>query len=230
MKAIVEKEFKSLFKSFKSIAVIAFFLLVCFATSKFFSSNLGMLHMLQKNNAQSVYVSSIRALVMFLGFLFVLSLSHDVMNREVENQTIRFLVTKCSRNSIIIGKFFGICLFWFICILFSFIVISLFAKQIFVFDFLQIMCFIAYAISLTILISLLIKKPSHTTFISILLGIAIPVLGLWSVSSTKVISEIVKYILPYYYILKGGYYIIVPFLLSILMLVVALAMFQRRDL
>ena len=227
MKAIVKKEFKSLFKGFKSIAVIAFFLVVCFAASKFFSNNLDIL---QKDHAESAYVSSIRGLVMFLGFLFVLSLSHDAINREVENQTIRFLVTKSSRSSIVIGKFLGIFLFWLICILCSFIVIGLFAKQIFVFDFLQIMCFIAYAVSLTILISLVIKKPSHTTFVSILLGIALPVLGLWSVSSTKFISEIIKYILPYYYILKGGYYIIFPFFLSILMLLIALAIFQRRDL
>lgn len=227
MKAIVEKEFKSLFKSFKSIAMIAFFLIVSFAASKFFSNNLDLL---QKNYAESAYVSSIRGLVMFLGFLFVLSLSHDVVNREVENQTIRFLVTKSSRSSIVIGKFLGVFLFWLVCILCSFIVIGLFARQIFVFDFLQMMCFIAYAVSLTILISLVIKKPSHTTFVGILLGIAVPVLGLWSVSSNKFILEIVKYALPYYYILKGGYYTLVPFCLSILMLLIALAIFQRRDL
>ncbi|MED3660688.1 ABC transporter permease [Ureibacillus terrenus] len=185
---------------------------------------------MQTDHAESAYVSSIRALVMFLGFLFVMSLSHDAINREVENQTIRFLVTKSARSSIVIGKFLGIFLFWLICILCSFIVIGLFAKQIFVFDFLQIMCFIAYAVSLTILISLVIKKPSHTTFASILLGIALPVVGLWSVISTKFISEIIKYILPYYYIVKGGYYIIFPFFLSILMLLTALAIFQRRDL
>lgn len=200
---------------------------MCFAASKFFSNNLDIL---QTDHAESAYVSSIRALVMFLGFLFVMSLSHDAINREVENQTIRFLVTKSARSSIVIGKFLGIFLFWLICILCSFIVIGLFAKQIFVFDFLQIMCFIAYAVSLTILISLVIKKPSHTTFASILLGIALPVVGLWSVISTKFISEIIKYILPYYYIVKGGYYIIFPFFLSILMLLTALAIFQRRDL
>ncbi|WP_027410273.1 ABC transporter permease [Anoxybacteroides tepidamans] len=227
MRAIIEKEFKSLFKSFKSIAVILFFLIVSFAASKFFSNNL---ELLQQNQGESVYASSIRALVMFFGFLFVLSLSHDVMNREVENQTIRFLVTKSSRNAIVIGKFLGIFLFWFVCVLSSFTVIALFAGQLFVFDFLKMICFLAYAIGVTMLLSLVVKKPSHTTFIGILLGIAIPVLGIWSIASKQFVLKIVKYVLPYYYIMKGSYYTFIPACFAALMLLIALAVFKRRDL
>ena len=123
MYTLMWREFFSLLKSFKSIAVVAFFILVTFIISRF----LGKLPYQFALGNTSPFLLSIRFLVGAFGFLFGLALSHDILNREMESQTIRYLVTKTPRINLIAGKSLGIYLFWIFSVTVSFIIISYYA-------------------------------------------------------------------------------------------------------
>ncbi len=139
------------------------------------------------------------ALLLFFGQLFVMGLSHDSLNRESHERTMRFLVTRTSRTSIIFGKFFGIALFWLICLDCLILLISIFAKQFDVFIFSQTMSLLTYQIALTILLSVLIPKPGFTMFLGIVVGLAFPILGYGFVYINVWVSW-VKFITPFYYL------------------------------
>ncbi|MGX5470161.1 ABC transporter permease [Bacillus toyonensis] len=225
MLSIAKNEFFGLFKSFKSIVVILFFLLVSYYSSSFLSGNL-----MNGMNGDSNYASSIKLLVFFLGFLFVFSLSHDSINREVELQTVRFIVTKISRKSFIFGKFLGILFFWLFCITVSFSVICFFAKDILIKEYFLMVLFLVYAISLNLFLSVLFNKSGVTIFLSIILGILLPIFGMWSALDDKVWLFPFKYLLPYHYLILSGNYLIFPLILSSLYLYLVLLLFNRKDL
>ncbi|WP_173224351.1 ABC transporter permease subunit [Paenibacillus alba] len=107
-----------MFKSFKSVAIILLFVVVSMSIAKFVQNNQALLEGF--GNQSNPYLSGMRFLINVLGFLFVLTHSHDFLNREIENQTIRFLVTKTSKMAIVIGKYLGIFLFWMTCVGISF--------------------------------------------------------------------------------------------------------------
>ncbi|UOB79040.1 ABC transporter permease subunit [Bacillus sp. ZJS3] len=226
MLTIAKREFELLFKSFKSIVIICIFFMVTYFTSRFFSGNE---HLIQQLNGSSSYSVSVRGLIVFFGFLFVMSLSHDCINKEIEQRTMRFIITKVSRSSTILGKFFGVCLFWFSCITISFIIIASFAGTFLLVDCIRIIVFIMYIIGLSLLISILIKRSSYTMFLSIVLGIAFPVIGLWSLVTNHFLGSI-KYILPYYYITEPIYYMVIPLLISIFFIILTIILFRKRDL
>jgi ABC-2 type transport system permease protein len=227
MLAIMQKEFTALFKSFKSLAVIFFFLIITFAISRSFHQNLSFLQ--QSGSDTSPYVSSIRGLLIFFGFLFGMTLSHDSINREIESQTIRYLVPKINRQSIIIGKFLGILFFWIVSITISFSVISIYAKKIYLIDYIQMIGYIGYVISLTILLSMVVRKSTYTMFIAVFLGILLPGLGLWT-TFTPSHWGVVKYLFPFYYILDHSVKNMIPFVFSALFLIITISIFTRRDL
>lgn len=228
MYAIIKKEFLGMFKSFKSIAIILLFIIVAFSMANFVKNNQNLLQDLHDHS--NPYLAGIRFLINLLGFLFVLTLSHDTLNREIENQTIRFIVTKISKPSIVIGKYLGIFLFWTSCLGISFFVVALVIKQFFILDFLQLFCFLGYAIGINMLITTLVKKPSYSMFISLFCGILIPVFGIWSSFSSNAMFGLVKYTMPYYYILQQNWNSYIPLLFSILFLLVSIQLFRRRDL
>ncbi len=229
MIAIAKKEFLQLFKSFRAIAVVAIILLVVYFGTKFIANTIleGALHL--DTSASSIYTGLVFLMIAGFGFLFVLSLSHDTINKEVELQTMRFLVTKTSRPSIIIGKFLGIFAFWFGCILVSYVIIAIYAKQFFLFDFLVLMSFLTYIIGLALLLSLLVRKSSLSMFLSIILGIFIPIIGIASSFSDKLYFKVLRYLFPYYYQEGEAFLKFVPLLFGLAFLAIAVSLFQRRN-
>lgn len=75
-----------MFKSFKSVAIILLFVVVPMSIAKFVQNNQALLEGF--GNQSNPYLSGMRFLINVLGFLFVLTHSHDFLNREIENQTI----------------------------------------------------------------------------------------------------------------------------------------------
>jgi ABC-2 type transport system permease protein len=246
MYTIMWKEFFSLLKSFKSIAVVAFFILVTFLMSRFFSN----FPILFFRGDMSPFLLSILFLVGAFGFLFGLSLSHDTLNREIESQTIRYLVTKTPRTNLIIGKSLGIYLFWIFSITVSFLIISYYAESFFVFNYIQLLCFMAYVVGLTVLLSFFIKKTTYSMFISVILGILIPALGAWMtmikvdwdtlmftlpVNQTSgnflyFIPYFLKFLLPYYYFNLQNALSLMPLFLGVLFIIIVIILFKRSDL
>jgi ABC-2 type transport system permease protein len=169
------------------------------------------------------------ALILLFGQLFVMGLSHDTINRETNERTMRFLVTRTSRTSIIFGKFLGIWLFWFVCLTVSFLLISIFAQKIDAFIFSQTMSLLTYQIALTFLFSVLIPKPGFTMFLGIVVGLVFPIIGFWVSFTSNVWVSWIKFITPYYYLTREDYTFLVIVLLAGVMLMIAILIFKRRE-
>ncbi|UNK20669.1 hypothetical protein MNQ98_11925 [Paenibacillus sp. N3/727] len=228
MYVIGKREFISLFKGIKSIMIIVIFLVTSYYSAKF--SNLLMSGIeLTAREAENIYTVGLLTLLLLFGQLFVMGLSHDSINREIHERTIRFLVTRTSRTSIIFGKFFGIWLFWFICLTISFLVTSIFAQRIDVFIYSQTMSLLTYQIALTLLLSVLIPKPGFTMFLGIMVGLSFPIIGFWVSVTSNVWVSWMKFITPYYYLNRENYSFLMIIFLAGIMLFIANLIFKRRE-
>lgn len=228
MFAITKHEFFSLLKSVKSIVIIVFFTIVTFYASKFFAHNDLIM---SQTNSDSVYTSTIKFLFFFLGFVFISSVSHDILNKEIEMETIRLLTVKTSRFNILLGKFLGVYCFWILCATICFFITFLFSGKWPIYDYISIAIFLFYAIAFTFLLSIVIPKSSLTMLLGIILGFIIPILGLVATFKNGIWYLLpFKYILPYFYILKTGIFMIVPLLIGVLMIFLSFVLLKRKDL
>lgn len=210
--ALCIREFKSLFKSIRSIIIITLLFLVTLGTAKLLDNLNSKVENFGINND---YMLGLVSLLMLVGPLFVLSLSHDIINSETSSKTMRFLVTKTSRDKIILGKFFGVTIFWFLCLLISTLLIIPFSKTFYFREFIEIFLFLSYFIGLTIFLSTIINRPRLSMFISLILAITLPIIGILGLASNEyLILNIVNFFTPYYYISKEEF--ISPYFILIL--------------
>ncbi|MEW5552803.1 hypothetical protein ABGT22_23280 [Peribacillus frigoritolerans] len=228
MYIIGKREFISLFKGIKSVIIVMMLLVTSYYSAKF-SNVLESGMELTAKEAENIHTVGLLTLIVLFGQLFVMGLSHDSLNRETHERTIRFLVTRTSRTSIILGKFLGIWLFWLICLTISFLLISIFSQKIDVFIFSQIMSLLTYQIGLTILLSVLIPKPGVTMFLGTMVGLAFPIIGFWVSFTSNVWVSWMKFINPYYYLIREDYTFLVIVLFAGIMLVIANLIFKRRE-
>ncbi|WP_339186361.1 ABC transporter permease subunit [Brevibacillus sp. FSL K6-6036] len=226
MWAICIHEFIRLFRSVKSLITIAFIAGVSYWVSDLVNQAAGFIsqHELTEGHALGVF-----ALVMLFGPLFVFGLSHDMINREVSSWTVRFLVTRTSRFRIVLGKCFGVLLFWLCCMLVTFGTVLASVHTFDVKTFLECMSMLVYSVSLCLLLSVLIARPSYTMFGGIILGLFLPILGIWTLASSQPAAKWIGYLLPYAYLEKGEAYIGVIWLYALLFLAASALLFQRRD-
>lgn len=232
MTSILKREFIDLFKSVRAILIILFITFVSYQSAKFINNNPGLINDLIESGGDegSIYTATIALIVLVFGFLFVFATSHDLVNKEIELKTIRLLVTKVSRLQIMIGKFLGTLLFWIITVSISFAILSMFAGSWFPKDYFQSLIFLFYIISFVQLISTVITKTKLTMFLGILLGIALPILGLVAAMSDKWYLAPLKYILPYKYLDGSVSLMIIPLAIGIIYFVISVILMQRRDL
>lgn len=228
MYTLAKREFINLFKGIKSIIVVVILLITSYYSAKF--SNLLMSGIeLTAKEAENIHTFGLLGLMLLFGQLFVTGLSHDSINRETHERTIRFLVTRTSRTSIIIGKFIGIWMFWLICLIISFLVTSIYSLKIDVFIFSQTMSLLTYQIALTILLSVVIPKPSYTMFLGVVVGLAFPIFGFLFTFTSNVWVSWLKFFTPYYYLERDDYTFFIIILFAGIMLSIANIIFKRRD-
>jgi ABC-2 type transport system permease protein len=197
MIGICAREFQSLIKSIKSIIIIVIIAGVTLMTAKFLK---GFEHELANMGISNVYAGGLFALLLIFGPLFVTSLSHDIINKETQSRTMRFLVTKISRDKIILGKFMGVSLFWFVCLTVALLFILPVTKSFYFKELIEATIFITYFVGLFLFLSTVIGKTALSMFIGIILSIAIPVIGFWSLASDSHLAiTILSYLTPYYY-------------------------------
>ncbi|WP_377890678.1 ABC transporter permease [Alkalihalobacillus sp. R86527] len=228
MAAICMREFISLFKSIRSIIIIAVLLGVTLGTAKLMSNFSGEL---SEMGLDSPYIAGLTGLLMLAGPLFVMSLSHDTVNREAHSRTMRFLVTKISINRIVLGKFLGIMLFWSVCLFISIILLIPFAKAFYAKELIETMCYMSYFVTLALFLSSVIRKPGLSLFIGMVVSIALPLLGFWGAfTETKVVLIAFSYITPYFYISQEStnFVYFIPLLSSVL-LGLSLLLSKKRD-
>lgn len=153
------------------------------------------------------------------------------MNKEVYSRTVRFLVTKTSRSSILLGKFLGNFLFWVVCLTISFILIMPFSNAFYFLELIQSIIFISYFLGFSLLLSTIISSPSITMFLGITISIILPIIGMISIGTTNVFIQIVSYITPYYYFTNDQTdftYIVVIF--PVIFLLISIITLRKRDL
>lgn len=225
MLAIAKHEFWQLFKSFKSIVVI-----VILVGASYFASKHGADIIQLFNDGvddKSIYYSGLALILILFGPLFAFSLSHDVINREVSNKTIRFLLTRTSHANILIGKFIGVLSFWFVCLMLSCAVIVMYAKHVDVFLILQMMMLILFSVCLTFLLSVIVSKPFMSMFLSTIFGLALPIVSLLFISTNKWWG-VFGYITPYEYLQHEDWKILFMSVVGAVVLSATYFIFKRR--
>lgn len=225
MLAIAKHEFLQLFKSFKSILVI----LVLICASYFVAKNgVQLIEILDLGGeGQDVYYVGLSFVLLIFGPLFAFTLSHDVINREVYSKTIRFLLTRTSYANILFGKLIGVLAFWFVCLVLSNIIIIFYAKNLDLYLFLQMMLLILFSVSLTFLLSAIITKPFMSMFLSVVIGIALPIVGSLLYYTDKWWG-VIGYLTPYQYLYKEDWKIVIVFLISAAIMWITYIVFKRR--
>ncbi|AIF45288.1 ABC transporter permease [Virgibacillus sp. SK37] len=229
---VLKHEFTDSFKSVRSILIILFITYVSYQSATFIDSNPGLIDEIMKSGGEegSAYTAAIALIVLVFGFLFVFATSHDLINKEIELRTMRLLVTKVSRAQIVVGKFLGIMLFWVITVSISFIVLSIMAGSWFPKDYFQSLIFLFYIVSFVVLISTVFTKSKLTMFLGILLGIALPIIGLVAIFSDKWYLAPFKYLLPYKYLEGSIGLMFIPIVIGVIYLLIAVFIMQRKDL
>ncbi|MCP3029852.1 ABC transporter permease [Halobacillus sp. A1] len=226
MWAICFRECKDLFKGFKPVLIISILLGMAMVSTRLGAA---FPDEIEGVTQKEMYTSGLTLTITLFGILFVFALSHSVMNKEIESKTIRFLVTKTSRDRILLGKFMGTVLFWLIIIGTCFAFITLTSRMIHLTNYIEIMIFLLYSISAAFLLSNTVPKSNQSMFIGLILALAIPGLSLWAYFSERWYVMWLKYVTPYYYTdlafpLQG-----VPLLFAALFIALSLYLFKRRD-
>lgn len=229
MFAITLREFKSLFQSIRAILIIVVLFGVTTGSAKLVSQFKGQLSDLGLDN--NAYIIGLMLLLFLAAPLFVTSISHSSVNKEIESKTIRFLATKTSRENIIFGKFLGNVSFWVLCLTVALILIVPFSKSFHFVDLIQSIIFVSYFIGLSLFLSTVVNNSSMTMFVGIFISIALPVIGMWSLISKNVIVDTLSYLTPYYYYTQENTAYTYLVLIHIAVFVLTtLIIFKRRDL
>ncbi|MBA4536340.1 ABC transporter permease subunit [Bacillus aquiflavi] len=228
MWAICFNEFKGHFKSIKSIIVIAIIFGVTFLSADFMT-NVAVQLELEELGTDRFAIGAFFMIFVF-GFIFITGLSHDLINREVSTRTMRFLVTKTSRTKILLGKYFGVWLFWLFCIFTSFILITIISKNFLWSGIIENMIFISAALALNLIFSILIPKPSVSMFFGIVFALVFPVISFWAIYDERLFIHWFKFFTPYYYSTIGHSYFLINIGYTVVLLLIAIKLFERRDL
>lgn len=225
------REFKNLFTSIRSIIIIIILFGVSIGSAKLiqlFEPSLSSLGL-----GEDIYTMGFMLLLILVAPLFITTLSHNTVNKEIDSRTVRFIATKTPRYNIILGKFIGTFLFWLVCITVSLLLITLFSKSFSISILIESLIFVTYFIGLTQLLSTIITKPSLTLFLGMMISIALPILGLWSTVTEHFYIKIFGYISPYFYYLQlennnGMLYFVLLF--PVLFILLSLLIFRKKDL
>ncbi|SDZ08706.1 hypothetical protein SAMN05421736_10626 [Evansella caseinilytica] len=226
MYAIGKREFFSLAKGSKSLMTISILFLISYFTVKpsgVFVSELTV------EEAEMIHNAGLLIFILLFGQLIVAGLSHDSLNREMHERTIRFLVTRTSRAGILFGKFFGVWVFWFMCLAGAFLLTGIVVRKLDLFLFSQTMSLVTFQITVTLLFSVLITKPGYTMFLGIVTGLAFPVCGLFVTYTSNVWVNWLKFVSPYYYLERNDAAFLIIILLAGIMLSLANLIFKRRE-
>ncbi|WP_085505191.1 ABC transporter permease [Thalassobacillus devorans] len=223
------REFTSLFKSIRSIIIIAVLFGVTIGAAKIISNFQTQLQEL--GIGDDAYAGALMALLLFAAPLFVTSLAHSVVNKEMASRTVRFLATKTSRANIILGKFLGNLFFWAICLFLALLLIIPFSNTFHIVEWFQMVVFVSYFIGLAVFLSTIFRSPSLTMFLGITISIALQVLGLWSLATENVFVKMIGYITPYFYYSQDQTYMsYIVVLFTLIFVILSLLIFRKRDL
>ena len=227
MFAIAKHELWQSFKNIKAILII-----IALLSASYFFANKGKTFVeafeLSSGEENAIYSTGLLLMMMLFGLLFVMALSHDVINRETSNRTMRFLLSRTSHEKIFIGKFLGVWLFWIICFAISVVVIAITSQTIDFMIIATLVCIVTFEIALAFFISVIIKKPMMSMFIGIFIGIAGPILATM-IEYTQSWYKVFKYVNPLHYLQNNNYEILALPLGGLIIAAISLWIFKRGE-
>ncbi|NGP45377.1 hypothetical protein G4V62_10580 [Bacillaceae bacterium SIJ1] len=239
MLAIARYEFIQLFKSIKTIFVVASFLLMSYGLARLQNAAIGLLGSDVGSPAEvnDAIVTFFLLAIFGIGFLYIFSLSHDRINGEIQTQNIRFSLTKMSREALYTGKFIGFFSFWTICLLVCLLILFFVSSTNMINVLLPLFLFLAYAIALNLFLSTIIPKPGMSLFLGLFIGLAAPIASLTATfrEDLLLLLTIHEYVLPYNALLHlyehgPGALTFVPILWTGLFFFAGLFLLKRKDL
>lgn len=222
MFAVAKEEFRNLAINIKMILLVILIALFNYNISNMLTSQLSI------DGIPKAY-AGLRIIFFILGYLLISIFSHSVLNKEIADGTLKFILSKVSREEFIVGKFLGIFLFWTMCMLINISMLSILGVT-FSFYILWMLCSaVSYFISIVMLLSVLIKKENFSNFMGLFVGILFPTIGLYVTESSNMLVKYFQYIFPYFYLLKGGIYITIPYILSFILLLFVVIIFNKKE-
>ncbi|MFJ5964055.1 hypothetical protein [Bacillus sp. NPDC093026] len=228
MWTICFNEFKQLFKSTKSILTIV----IIFFLSTFVSS-LPFVATYQDvwQQVKDPYSIGNELVISLFGFFLIFLLSHDILSREIYLKTIRFLVSKTTRLNIVIGKYLGLMLFWFSCIMTTYVLNMVISHRFLFSDAFKTLTFISVGISFALFLSILFPTPQRSMFVGMLFSFLFPIISVISVFSSEWFIHWFQFMTPYYYARwrEPLTFVLINAALTTFLLIGTALLFQRRD-
>lgn len=226
MRAVFWRECRHQFFSFRSVFFVFLFVVLGFSLDQLFaltSVEIGGID--NKTYAGSFYVI-IKLTVMLLGYLFASILSHSSINRETERKSVRLVISKISRTEYVTGKFLANVMFWVICFVLIYGCLFLKYKVFDVGELITNTVMMIYYNSIIILLSVLVKRGAASNFLGLVVGIALPFAGLYTMAK----NSFLRFLFPYSYIVKLDWNTLMPIIFSAIFVGTAIAVFKRMDL
>lgn len=227
MLSIAKQEFWQLTKNIKSIVIIAVLLLA----SYYFARNgqvFAQFFEMGAEDGAALYATGLIIVVLLAGPLFVMALSHDIINREVSSRTMRFLLTRTSADRIVWGKFIGVCAFWLFCVVLAVAIIAITSHTFSAISFASVLCLLISEITIAFIVSIVIPRPRMSMFIGIMIGIAFPIVS-YAVEFTDKWWGKLRYISPMHYVQEDSWHMIALPIASVVLIFAVIQLFKRGE-
>lgn len=171
--------------------------------------------------------NGVALVITFLGLIVILMVSHDALNSEVTARTFRLLVTRIPRAAIFGGKLIAHAVYWLLVLIIAVGVTGYFTEPALTGSITMHISFLFFAISLAFFLSSLIKRPLISKRISIILGVFIPAIIIWSYTADNWLHAVSPY---HMYIYDSVLAVIIPLFYGAVFLSASYVFFERSDL
>lgn len=224
---LVKEQLSTSLKSIKSVILIILLSLISYAVAE----NSDKVPLIS-SDTNSISVSTIIfSLLSVLGVFFTMQIFGGNLTREIESESIRYILPYVPRWKIIISKITSYQLYWMIILIIPLVIVSIFKHKLFfpLTGLISMFAFFLYINSVALLTSVIVQKEKSSTFIGIVISIAVVFIGLWSIISNNIILKIISWFLPYRYI-NFSWEIVILLALSVGLIIFTINIFNTKEL
>lgn len=224
---IIKEQLISSFKSIKSIILILILSLISYTVT--ISAN--KIPLMSTNSSQITVSNTIFSLLSILGVFFTLQIFGGNLTKEIDSQSIRYILPYVNRWKIIISKVISYQLYWTIILIIPLLTVSIVKQQLFfpITDLISMLAFFLYINSVALLTSVIAKNEKSSTFIGIVISITVVFIGLWSIISNNIILKIASWLLPFRYI-TFSWEIVILLAISAGIITMSIIIFNKKEL
>lgn len=228
MFSIIKNDIKANMISIKYLVTLSLLILISVITANKVKHSE---ELISQANSTSIYVITIEYILMLIGYLILSILSYDVINKYIITRDIRFIVTRISRQKIIIGQMIALNIFLLSVFILPMLLISLYSNQFLWKDYLVIILFCLYSSSVILCISVNIYQPKKSLLLNFLVSVLIPFAGIYGAVHNNFLSNVLKYLIPFSIILEKELGPIISLVfITMFINITSVLIFTRKDL